>query len=224
MPISKSRRFEVFKRDGFTCQYCGQRPPEVILEVDHIDPRALGGSDDEINLITSCADCNRGKSAKRLGDVHPRPDADLRYLEVQQEIAEAERYQQSLAAREIALGKTIQGLVLLWNQVVGGDLGWQPKERVIRQFLARYSPEIVEAGIRDVAPKVLTNYIKGDSWVPYMWSVMRNIDAAPNKPDPMLCSMCQKRHRSDLCYRCSDEIDRQVDEDMVRRITGIVPR
>lgn len=66
--ISKSVRFEVFKRDAFTCQYCGKKAPDVILEVDHIIPVAEGGSNDMINLVTSCRDCNRGKSAKLLSD------------------------------------------------------------------------------------------------------------------------------------------------------------
>lgn len=66
--ISKSVRFEVFKRDNFTCQYCGRSAPEVILEVDHIIPVAKGGNNDILNLITSCRECNRGKSAKELSD------------------------------------------------------------------------------------------------------------------------------------------------------------
>ena len=36
--ISKKLRFEVFKRDSFTCQYCGKSAPDVILHVDHILP------------------------------------------------------------------------------------------------------------------------------------------------------------------------------------------
>ena len=67
-PISKKIRFEVFKRDKFTCQYCGRMAPDVILEVDHIDPVSKGGSNDILNLITSCRDCNRGKSDKMLSD------------------------------------------------------------------------------------------------------------------------------------------------------------
>ncbi len=66
--ISKTLRFEVFKRDSFKCQYCGRTPPEVILEVDHIVPVADGGDNDPLNLITSCRDCNRGKRDKRLDD------------------------------------------------------------------------------------------------------------------------------------------------------------
>jgi hypothetical protein len=68
MAISKKTRFEIFKRDKFTCQYCGKKAPDVILEVDHIDPKSKGGIDRMINLVTSCFDCNRGKRDRRLSD------------------------------------------------------------------------------------------------------------------------------------------------------------
>lgn len=66
--ISKKVRFEVFKRDSFTCQYCGRKAPDIILEVDHIDPVANGGTGDIMNLITSCENCNAGKSDRLLSD------------------------------------------------------------------------------------------------------------------------------------------------------------
>ena len=66
--ISKKIRFEVFKRDKFTCQYCGRMVPDVILEVDHIKPVSKGGTNDIMNLITSCKECNRGKGATELSD------------------------------------------------------------------------------------------------------------------------------------------------------------
>lgn len=66
--ISKKNRFEVFKRDSFTCQYCGQSAPDVILHIDHISPVAGGGDNDIMNLITSCVDCNLGKGARELDD------------------------------------------------------------------------------------------------------------------------------------------------------------
>lgn len=66
--LSKKTRFEVFKRDSFRCQYCGNSAPDVILEVDHIVPVAEGGDNDIMNLITSCRDCNRGKGKKMLSD------------------------------------------------------------------------------------------------------------------------------------------------------------
>lgn len=68
-PISKKTRFEVFKRDGFICVYCGQHPPQIILEVDHVIPVAKGGLSEEDNLVTACFSCNRGKSAKKLDSI-----------------------------------------------------------------------------------------------------------------------------------------------------------
>jgi len=71
MAVSKRKRFEIFKRDSFTCQYCGRTPPGVVLECDHVTASANGGSDESHNLITSCFDCNRGKSDVPLEVVIP---------------------------------------------------------------------------------------------------------------------------------------------------------
>lgn len=66
--IPKKIRFEVLKRDKFTCQYCGRQAPDVVLNIDHITPIAKGGTNDITNLITSCFDCNSGKSDRELSD------------------------------------------------------------------------------------------------------------------------------------------------------------
>lgn len=66
--LSKKTRFEVFKRDSFTCQYCGKSAPEVILHADHIMPVSKGGDGDITNLITACDSCNQGKSNILLDD------------------------------------------------------------------------------------------------------------------------------------------------------------
>lgn len=57
-------RFEVFKRDNFTCQYCGRNIKEdnIKLHCDHKIPKIEGGKDELNNLITSCKECNLGKS------------------------------------------------------------------------------------------------------------------------------------------------------------------
>lgn len=73
----KRQRFEIFKRDGFSCQYCGRTPPTVILEIDHITPVSKGGGNDALNLITACFDCNRGKSDKSLDQVTPSLEAQI---------------------------------------------------------------------------------------------------------------------------------------------------
>jgi hypothetical protein len=66
--ISTKTRFEVFKRDSFKCQYCGRCAPEIVLELEHIEPHSKGGSDDVLNLVTSCWECNNGKGDRRLDD------------------------------------------------------------------------------------------------------------------------------------------------------------
>lgn len=68
--ISKKIRFEIFKRDGFCCQYCGSHPSEsILLEIDHIHPISQGGTNEMDNLIAACFDCNRGKGAVLLSSV-----------------------------------------------------------------------------------------------------------------------------------------------------------
>lgn len=171
----KRLRFEIFKRDNFTCQYCGAQPPDVVLVVDHIHPVSAGGTNDELNLITACETCNQGKADKPLGDRIVRPDADLLYLETQQEIAELERYRESLAIREAEILKVVESLQNLW--ITYSALDWHPADHTILGMIQRHSPEVVEAAIRDVAPKVGTGYISdyGDKWLKYLYAVARNI-------------------------------------------------
>ena len=66
--ISKRLRFEVLKRDSFTCQYCGKMPPDTTLHIDHIKPVSKDGKNTMLNLVTSCIDCNLGKSDVELSD------------------------------------------------------------------------------------------------------------------------------------------------------------
>src|SRR6266487_210792 len=66
--LSKSVRFEVLKRDSFTCQYCGNKAPNVLLEIDHIHPVVKGGGNEILNLVTACRDCNGGKRDQLLSE------------------------------------------------------------------------------------------------------------------------------------------------------------
>lgn len=99
--ITKKLRFEVFKRDNFTCQYCGKNPPGVVLEVDHIQPVAGGGTNDINNLITSCFDCNRGKSNIPLERITPVIAETLDILKQKEEqLREYRRFVASIKRRE----------------------------------------------------------------------------------------------------------------------------
>jgi len=100
---SRKIRFDVFKRDGFKCQYCGRTPPAVVLELDHIIPKSKGGPDNIDNYITACFDCNRGKGKHSLDKIpvsisdnlqvikekHNQLKAFNRYIEKQEKEYEA---------------------------------------------------------------------------------------------------------------------------------------
>jgi 5-methylcytosine-specific restriction endonuclease McrA len=59
--VSFSRR-NVFKRDHWTCQYCGVQPGGEELTIDHVVPRSQGGTSTWDNCVLSCIDCNHRKA------------------------------------------------------------------------------------------------------------------------------------------------------------------
>jgi 5-methylcytosine-specific restriction endonuclease McrA len=61
-PHVRYSKQNVFARDRWTCQYCGQRRPVSELTVDHVVPRALGGKTAWDNVVTSCMACNSQKA------------------------------------------------------------------------------------------------------------------------------------------------------------------
>lgn len=74
-------RMNIYARDGFTCQYCGQRFVTEDLTFDHVVPRARGGKTNWENIVTCCVPCNRRKASRtpeeagmrlRLRPVKPR--------------------------------------------------------------------------------------------------------------------------------------------------------
>lgn len=141
----KRLRFEIFKRDGFTCQYCGKQPPEAVLVVDHIMPVASGGDNDPLNLVTACEVCNQGKADKKLEHRIPRPDADLEWLESQQEIAELRRYQIAKQERDLLMIEVVAELQKYWHDQFGD---WDtPDETEFRQWLSYATPDEVEYAI-----------------------------------------------------------------------------
>ena len=61
-PRVKLTKREVFRRDKYTCQYCGQR--SAVLTIDHVMPRHRGGRHSWTNLVTACPTCNRRKGGR----------------------------------------------------------------------------------------------------------------------------------------------------------------
>jgi 5-methylcytosine-specific restriction endonuclease McrA len=59
--VSFSRR-NVFKRDHYTCQYCGAQPGSEELSIDHVVPRSRGGQSSWENCVLACIACNKRKA------------------------------------------------------------------------------------------------------------------------------------------------------------------
>ena len=57
-------RFNVFLRDAFGCQYCGDRFPTPDLTFDHVIPRSRGGHTTWENVVTACGECNLRKGSR----------------------------------------------------------------------------------------------------------------------------------------------------------------
>ncbi len=67
-------RKNVFLRDDYTCQYCGERFETRHLTCDHIVPKSRGGTTEWTNIVTSCVYCNlrKGDKLPEEADMHPR--------------------------------------------------------------------------------------------------------------------------------------------------------
>ena len=76
-PSVKLTRREIFRRDGYTCQYCGKHTLD--LTIDHVIPRHLGGPHIWTNVVAACSSCNHRKGGRSLDDSNMK----LRHLPVE---------------------------------------------------------------------------------------------------------------------------------------------
>ncbi len=66
---SQPSRKSIFKRDKWTCQYCGYKSKDPKkLTVDHVHPKSKGGPWSWTNLVTACSGCNIHKGSKTLSE------------------------------------------------------------------------------------------------------------------------------------------------------------
>lgn len=159
-PIRKSVRFEVFKRDSFTCQYCGEKAPDVVLEVDHITPVAMGGTNEILNLVTACRACNAGKSDRKLCD-----SAALEKSRAQAEDLQERRHQLEMIAQwHLSLldveSEGVSQLERLWFSSVMLDDGFSLTDEAkdeLRKLARRFGYEPVCRAVVCAAARFLRN-------------------------------------------------------------------
>lgn len=59
-------RRNVYRRDGYACQYCRARPGVSDLTIDHVIPRSRGGASTWENCVTACRSCNARKANRTM--------------------------------------------------------------------------------------------------------------------------------------------------------------
>jgi hypothetical protein len=143
-PLGLRRRFAVFKRDHFTCGYCGRTPPAVVLEVDHIKPVSDGGTDEDHNLITSCFDCNRGRADGTL-DATPI-DVEEKSRLLKERYLQVEAYEKLLSAERAHLDNYVDEISQIYEDEFEGWTLIARSRISIRNFLKQLPPsEVMEA-------------------------------------------------------------------------------
>lgn len=181
-PLSKRVRFEIFKRDDFTCQYCGRTPPHVVLEVDHICPRAEGGTNDPINLITSCWDCNHGKSSVPINiPTLLSPDATAEAMRIQQEIGEAKLYLEHQAELNRLNLAIVESLRVEWSRIFKIKI----LDPQIKSWLYHYSPQQIVEAWRIFADRIESGKFTGgrSECFAYISGILRNRKKAEEQPE-----------------------------------------
>lgn len=122
--ISKGRRYDVFARDSFTCRFCGRKPPDVTLVVDHLIAVVRGGTDDPENLMTSCKECNQGKAAKSVNpldfaDDPRRAQEALEMMDLAKAFAKAKRAATKLRVDIYDHVDSVHGYSLSVSEITG---------------------------------------------------------------------------------------------------------
>lgn len=174
--IRKSVRFEVFKRDSFTCQYCGQKSPDVVLEIDHITPVADGGDNDILNLVTACKACNAGKSDKALSDTSriDKQRAQLEDLEQRrQQLEMLHDWHSSLIGIDDQAADLAGDLWFKSTGREGSSLTDEAKEE-LRKLIKRNGFDAVCNAIREAAAAVERSGMShSDACTEWFWKIGR---------------------------------------------------
>lgn len=179
MAISKKIRFSVFKRDGFTCGYCGKTPPAVVLEVDHIIPKAEGGKDGLDNLITACFDCNRGKGSDKLT---VSPDTLAKKTEViKEKQKQIKEFEKLLKLEKKILEEKCETISSIYNSYFPG---WVLNEKFMRVSLAHFLKALPISDVEDAMYSACSKVRNKDRSLLYFCGICwKKIREATNEAD-----------------------------------------
>ena len=166
--ISKRIRFEIFKRDSFKCQYCGACAPEVLLQIDHIEPVSKGGSNDASNLITACAACNAGKTNKKLDDKTVLGKQRAQIEELQERHEQLEMLMRWKKGIKDLKQDALDNLCSYWEELAPGFVVTPDGKRNLTKWLRKFSLEELIHGM-DIASEQYLKFeedgaVTDESW------------------------------------------------------------
>ena len=174
--MNKKERFEVFKRDKFTCIYCGRHPPEVVLEVDHIIAKSGGGPDSIDNYATACFDCNRGKSDRPLSVLPPTVAEKIAVVEEKE--SQYRAYQKLLKAASARLKREVEPIkVIFLDKFPYRDNPFE--SRSVSRFIEKLGLADVEWAIMNACEK--KPYSSNEAWRYFCGTCWRKIRHDPPK-------------------------------------------
>jgi hypothetical protein len=163
-PLSKKLRFEVFKRDSFTCQYCGRKAPEIVLVCDHVKPVADGGTNDILNLVASCFECNAGKGARRLSDQSVITKQVDQLAELQERREQIDMMMQWRDELQNIATDAVEAIASRFPEFTPNEAG----KADIRKWLKKYSAAEIITAVDDAFSSYL-EYV-GDKATPESWN------------------------------------------------------
>lgn len=174
VPVPRKIRFDVFRRDSYTCRYCGAKPPDTVLVIDHMVPIHAGGRNSIDNLVTACMACNQGKGPTVLDeDQFPDFENATYIADLVQDLMEIAVYRDYMEMRDMHYDIVSAQIAIRTK----GEHGWSPTEAAIRQVLMKYDPWIVDEASKATAAGVARRKVASHkrAWMPYFWGVARNI-------------------------------------------------
>jgi hypothetical protein len=195
MAVSKRLRYEVLRRDNFTCRYCGTTAEDgAKLTVDHVVPKSLGGLDVAENLVAACTDCNTGKSSST-------PDAEF-VKQVEEDAFEWKRTVKEALRKETreypAVVAALEQFEDVWDSYHYGDdiYATVPRDRQWRDTVKTWLNILTAGELEDdeavnmalavvlkIVPNVMARDGIKDRWRYYcgaVWNKVRSM--APKEP------------------------------------------
>lgn len=223
MAVNKRTRFEVLRRDDFTCRYC--RSTEGQLTIDHVLPVALGGTDAPDNLVTACRDCNAGKSSTNPGSplVAQVTEETLRY---------AERARQAWAVLVEEQGSREEYVDLIADELGAMTVPVDWRQSIARWFSMGVHVEVLVDCARQASANA--GYFRDDGQFRYFcklaWTQVRRVNGAVAKRDALdgawrtdedlsaaKSDAWMAGHKSGLHRGCTEHLPDLVLEDFVDR-------